>query len=64
LCKVLIKKGGDERMPKSFERCVAEGGRVRTVKGKRFGLKENEYRHICFKDGKSFMGEVKKKEKK
>jgi len=51
-------------MPKSFERCVAEGGRVRTVKGKRFGLKENEYRHICFKDGKSFMGEVKKKEKK
>ena len=51
-------------MPKSFDRCVKMGGRVRTVKGKKFGLKEGEYRHVCFLNGKAAMGEIHKKEKK
>jgi len=41
-------------MPAAFEKCVREGGRVRTKK-----LKGNKYIHICFKDGKSYAGEVK-----
>jgi len=45
-------------MPKAFEACVAGGGRVRTIKhGK------NKYQHICYKDGKSYAGEVKTKKK-
>lgn len=45
-------------MPKEFNKCVKSGGRVRTVKrGK------DKYQHLCFKDGKSFAGEVKKKKK-
>jgi hypothetical protein len=43
-------------MPAAFEKCVEEGGRVRTKK-----LKDGKYIHICFKDGKSYAGEVKKK---
>jgi hypothetical protein len=46
-------------MPKQFESCVSEGGRVRTKT-----LKGGKYIHLCFKDGKSFAGEVKTKEKK
>jgi len=42
-------------MPAAFEKCVREGGRVRTKK-----LKGGKYIHICFKDGKSYAGEVKK----
>jgi len=45
-------------MPKSFEKCVASGGRVRTKK-----LSNGKYIHICFKEGKSFAGEVRKKQK-
>ena len=43
-------------MPKSFENCVKAGGRVRTKK-----LSGNKYMRICFKDGKSYPGEVKEK---
>lgn len=43
-------------MPKAFEKCVAQGGRVRTKK-----LPNGKYIHICFKDGKSYAGEVKTK---
>jgi len=43
-------------MPKAFEKCVAQGGRVRTKK-----LSNGKYIHICFKDGKSYAGEVKTK---
>jgi len=43
-------------MPKNFEKCVAQGGRVRTKK-----LPNGKYIHICFKDGKSYAGEVKTK---
>lgn len=47
-------------MPKAFTKCVKAGGRVRTKSlpdGKR-------YLHICFKGGKSYAGEVKRKGKK
>ncbi len=43
-------------MPEDFERCRREGGRVRTK-----SLGKGKYMHICFKDGKSFAGEVKTK---
>ncbi len=44
-------------MPRDFERCVKEGGRVRTIK-----LKGGKYLHICYdKQGKSHSGEVKTK---
>ncbi len=50
-------------MPRAFTDCVSGGGRVRTVKGKQFGMKsEGQYRHICInKSGKTFMGHVKTK---
>ena len=41
-------------MPKDFERCVAQGGRIRTK-----NLGGGKYVHICFKDGKSYSGHVK-----
>lgn len=44
-------------MPIAFEKCVSGGGRVRTK-----SLSNGKYIHLCFKDGKSFAGEVKKKE--
>ena len=44
-------------MPKEFDACVKNGGKVRTK-----SLKDNKYMHICFKDGKSYAGEVKEKE--
>ena len=44
-------------MPAAFDACVSGGGRVRTKK-----LGGGKYMHICFKDGKSYAGEVKKKE--
>lgn len=43
-------------MPEGFNRCVKGGGRVRTKT-----LSDGQYMHICFKDGKSYAGEVKKK---
>ena len=39
-------------MPEPFEKCVREGGRVRTKKVK------GGYIHICFINGKSYAGEV------
>ena len=41
-------------MPKDFDKCVKNGGRVRTKK-----LSKGEYIHICFINGKSYAGEVK-----
>jgi hypothetical protein len=44
-------------MPADFEKCVREGGRVRTKK-----IGKGKYIHICWdKQGKSHAGEVKKK---
>ena len=39
--------------PQGFLKCVREDGRVRTK-----SLPENKYIRICFKDGKSYSGEV------
>jgi putative hemolysin len=48
-------------MPAAFEKCVREGGRVRTKK-----LKDGRYVHICYPPGggPSEAGEVKKKQDK
>lgn len=44
-------------MPEAFDKCVAGGGRVRTMK-----VKGGRFMRICFdKAGKSHAGEVKKK---
>jgi len=53
-------------MPADFEKCVRDGGRVRTVSGpnKAHGLKKGEYRRYCFLKGKSYAGETSTKEKK
>lgn len=50
-------------MPESFDRCVENGGRVRTISGpnKKYGLKKGEYRKICFIDNSAFMGHKTKK---
>ncbi len=45
-------------MPRGFMKCVREGGRVRTKK-----LKGGRYQRFCYKNGKSYAGEVKKKKK-
>ena len=45
-------------MPEDFNRCVREGGRVRTLK-----VGKNKYMRICYdKKGKSHAGEVKTKQ--
>lgn len=47
-------------MPKDFENCVKNGGKVRTKK-----LKNGKYINICYdKQGNSFSGEVKTRKKK
>lgn len=44
-------------MPKEFNACVKNGGRVRTKT-----LSNGRYIHICFLNGKSYAGEVKTKQ--
>jgi hypothetical protein len=46
-------------MPEDFEKCVREGGKVITKT-----LKGDKYIHICYKNGKSYAGEVKAKKTK
>ena len=52
-------------MPAGFDKCVNNGGRVRTVKGpnKKLGVGAGEYVHFCFLNGKSYRGHTKKKRK-
>ena len=52
-------------MPKAFDACVSGGGRVRTLSGpaKKFGLKQGQFRRICFIKGESHLGEVRTKKK-
>jgi len=40
-------------MPEAFERCRANGGKIRTKK-----LSGNRYMRICYHNGKSYPGEV------
>lgn len=47
-------------MPRGFDNCVNQGGRVITKR-----LSKNRYIHICYADnGKSYSGKVKKRRKK
>jgi len=46
-------------MPSDFDRCVENGGRVRTKK-----LSKGRYIHICYLKGKSYAGETHTKKKK
>lgn len=48
-------------MPKSFDDCVANGGKVRTLTPKK-----GKYLHICYPKGggKPIVGEVKSAKKK
>jgi hypothetical protein len=50
-------------MPKAFEQCVENGGKVRTVSGpnKEHGLGSGEYVKYCTIGGKSHRGHVHKK---
>jgi len=52
-------------MPEAFEKCRAEGGEIRTATGPsgRFKLRAGEYRHYCYKGGKTYFGEKKTKQK-
>lgn len=43
-------------MPADFERCRANGGKIRTK-----SLSGGRYMHICILNGKSYGGEVKEK---
>lgn len=45
-------------MPAAFDKCVKGGGRVRTKK-----LGGGKYMYICYKNGKSYAGEVHKAKK-
>jgi hypothetical protein len=40
-------------MPYAFDKCRREGGRIRTK-----SLGKGKYIHVCYKDGKSYAGEV------
>jgi len=56
-------------MPKGFNDCVANGGRVRTVTGgtlggNKLGLKDNQYCHVCFNKSGMHRGEVHSKKAK
>ena len=51
-------------MPEAFDKCVKEGGEVRTISGpsKKPALKSGEYIHVCIAtDGGRYWGEKKKK---
>lgn len=41
-------------MPQAFDTCVSSGGKVITKK-----ISATKYIHVCYKDGKSYSGEVK-----
>ena len=50
-------------MPKDFDSCVANGGKVRRISGpnKHWGLQEGEYMNVCTRAGEWHRGEVHKK---
>ncbi len=53
-------------MPKGFDKCQRNGGRIRTVSGpaKAHGLSKGEYVRYCYLNGESYRGHVKKKKGK
>lgn len=64
--KDVIPERRKQFMPASFDKCVKNGGKVRTISGpnKEHGLKTGEYVHYCTLNGKSYRGYVKKKKSK
>lgn len=46
-------------MPKAFERCRKQGGRIRTEK-----ISKRKYRRVCYINDKRYPGHVKTKKKK
>jgi hypothetical protein len=57
-------------MPKAFDNCIKNGGKVRTITGnnpanrKRFGITKSQFIKVCFLDRKMFLGEKKFKKVK
>lgn len=53
-------------MPKGFDQCVRNNGKVRTMSGPddEFGLTAGQYKHICIINGEIHQGHVKTKGKK
>lgn len=43
-------------MPKAFDSCRKNGGKIRTRK-----LKDGKYQHLCILNGKTYTGEVKQR---
>lgn len=41
-------------MPKDFEKCIKDGGKIITKK-----VNSKQYIHVCYIGGKSYSGEVK-----
>lgn len=46
-------------MAMSFDKCVEDGGRVRTL-----SLPDNKFQRLCFLGGKTFSDGIKTKKKK
>lgn len=55
----MIFGGRGRKMPKGFDKCVANNGKVRTIK-----LSDNKYRHVCTLGDKKYYGHIKTKKKK
>jgi hypothetical protein len=53
-------------MPEGFDRCRAQGGKIRTVSGpnKMMGLGKGQYMHLCIIKGNVHRGEIKTKKDK
>jgi hypothetical protein len=55
-------------VPKDFDDCVKNGGRVRTITGgtpggKKLGLKPGQYCHVCFDNKGMHIGHRKQRNK-
>ena len=48
-------------MPAAFDKCVKDGGKVRTVI---INKKKGTYMHVCYLNDKSYPGEVRTKKSK
>lgn len=45
-------------MPQGFDYCRSQGGRIRTKR-----VNKNEYMRLCYLNGKSYAGEVRRYKK-
>lgn len=53
-------------MPAGFDRCVENGGRVRTIAGpnEQYNVPKGHYRRVCILRGDFYLGHVEKKKEK